>query len=129
MERGRRSIMQLEDYFEFLAPGEIKIKGHRIWIEHVLDEYIHHGLSLEELVKRFDTLTREQILAVLLYYHHNKEAMDTYLAHWLDYCRTSREQNMRENAAWYERMRRLKTEKSGLVQPRATVGEPGALGP
>jgi hypothetical protein len=28
--------MQLEDYFDFSNPEEIRIQGHRIWIEHVL---------------------------------------------------------------------------------------------
>ncbi len=32
--------MQLEDYFDFLAPDDIRIKSHRIGIEDVLYEYI-----------------------------------------------------------------------------------------
>ena len=103
--------MQLEDYLEFLGPNEIKIKGHRIWLEHVLDEYLYREMTLEELVERFDTLTKDEILAVLLYYHHNKEAMDKYMADWVEYCRQSREENRREHAEWYEKMRRLKPEK------------------
>src|SRR5438105_4735326 len=103
--------MRLEDYFDFLGPNEIKIKDHRIWMEHILYEYIYRDMTLEELVTRFDTLTKEQILAALLYYHHNKEAMDKYMADWLEYCRTSREQNMREHAEWYAKMRQLKAEK------------------
>ncbi len=31
--------MQLEDYFDFLAPNDIRIKGHRIGIETVVYEY------------------------------------------------------------------------------------------
>ena len=27
---------RLEDYFDFSSPDEIRIQGHRIWIEHVL---------------------------------------------------------------------------------------------
>lgn len=102
--------MQLEDYFEFLGPNEIKIRGHRIWIEHVLFEYIHRASTVEELVKRFDTLTAEQIHAVLLYYLHNKDAMDKYLADWLEYSRAARAQNQHENAHWYETMRRRRSE-------------------
>jgi len=111
--------MQVEDYFEFLGPNEIKIKDHRIWIEHVLYEYIHRDMTLEELVERFDTLTKEQLLAVLLYYHHNKEAMDKYLADWLEYCRISREPNIRENKDWYERMGRLKEERKAEPKTQA----------
>jgi uncharacterized protein (DUF433 family) len=111
--------MQLEDYFEFLAPDEIKIKDHRIWIEHVLYEYIHNAMTVEELTERFDTLTLEQIHAVILYYLQNKEAMDKYMADWLEYCRKSREENMRRHAAWYEKMRRLKAEREAK-QPQTT---------
>src|SRR5437870_11867884 len=99
--------MILEDYFDFLAPDEIKLKGHRIWLQDVLYEYIHRGMTLEELVERFDTLTREDLLATLLYYHHNKEAVDKYMAEWLDYCREAEKKNLNQHAAWYEKMRRL----------------------
>jgi hypothetical protein len=29
--------MQLEDYFEFLDPDDIRLKGHRIGIDNVID--------------------------------------------------------------------------------------------
>lgn len=103
--------MQLEDYFEFLGPNEIKIKGHRIWLEHILQEYLDHPMTLEQLVERFSTLTKEQILATLLYYHHNQEAMDKYMADHREYCRRSREESLHKHAAWYERMRRAKAER------------------
>jgi uncharacterized protein (DUF433 family) len=105
------SVMQLEDYFEFLAPDEIKIKDHRILIEHVLYEYIHNAMTVEELTERFDTLTLEQIHAVILYYLHNKEAMDKYMADWLEYCRKSREENMRKRPEFYEKLRRMLRQK------------------
>ncbi len=49
--------MQLEDYFDFLAPDDIRIKGHRIGIEDVLYEYIFNAKSPDELQRRFPTLT------------------------------------------------------------------------
>ncbi len=104
--------MQLEDYFEFLGPNEIKIKGHRIWLEHVLEEYLYRDMTLEDLVKRFETLTKEQLLAVLLYYHANKATMDRYMADHAEYCRKAREENLREHAEWYAKMRRLKAEQA-----------------
>ena len=45
--------MQLEDYFEFLTPEDIRIKGTRVGIEHVLYEYIHCGQTPEALLKNF----------------------------------------------------------------------------
>jgi uncharacterized protein (DUF433 family) len=102
--------MQLEDHFEFLAPDEIRIKGHRVWIEHVLYEYIYRAQTAEEIAQRFDTLTLEQVYAVILYYLHNKDAMGKYMADWMEYCRTSREVARERDPAFYDKMRRLKEE-------------------
>lgn len=41
--------MQLEDYFDFLAPDDIRIKGSRIGIETVLYDYIHKAMTAEEI--------------------------------------------------------------------------------
>lgn len=103
--------MQIEDYFDFLGPNEIKIKGHRIWMEHVLEEYLFRDMTVEELAQRFDTLSKEQILAVLLYYHHNKEAMDRYMTEHVEYCRKSRAEDEQKHAAWHEKMRKSLAER------------------
>ena len=44
--------MLLEDCFDFLNPDDIRIKGHRIGIDNVIDYYLHYPLptSLETLV-------------------------------------------------------------------------------
>jgi hypothetical protein len=44
--------MQLEDYFDFLASDDIRIKGSRIGIESVLYEYIHREQSPEAIATR-----------------------------------------------------------------------------
>ena len=77
----------------------------------MLYEYIHQSMTLEELAKRFDSLSREELLATLLYYHHNQAAMDRYLAEWLEYSRGAREQNMRDHPAWYEKVKQLQAQK------------------
>ncbi|MCY7408502.1 MAG: hypothetical protein LH631_14320 [Alkalinema sp. CAN_BIN05] len=41
--------MILEDYFDFLADDDIRIRGHRIGIETVLYEYLHRERSAEEI--------------------------------------------------------------------------------
>jgi uncharacterized protein (DUF433 family) len=102
--------MQLEDYFDFLAPDDIRIKGHRIGIEHILYEYIHRAQTPEEIAQRFDTLTLEQIYATILYYLHNKEAVHKYLTDWLEYCHKSREEDMKKRPEFYEKLRRLLAE-------------------
>src|SRR5437588_7302668 len=103
-------VMQLEEYFDFQAPDDIRIKGHRIGIESVLYEYIHRRQTPEEIARRFETLTLEQVYATILYYLHNKEAVSKYLADWLEYCHRSREEAQRKDPEFYEKMRRLKAD-------------------
>ncbi len=71
--------MQLEDYFDFLTPDDIRFKGHRIGIDDVLSYYLE-GYSPEEIAKNLPTLSLEQIHAAITYYLHNQAAMDAYLA-------------------------------------------------
>ncbi|MFB2921291.1 DUF433 domain-containing protein [Aerosakkonema funiforme] len=77
--------MQLEEYFDFLAPNDIRIKGTRVGIESILYEYIHRKLPPEEIVPKFRTVTLEQVYATILYYLHNKESVGKYLADWLEW--------------------------------------------
>lgn len=77
--------MLLEDYFEFLATDDVRIKGHRIGIETILSEYIYHQLTPEEIAKIYTSLSLEQIYATILYYLHNKEKVSKYLTNWLEW--------------------------------------------
>jgi uncharacterized protein (DUF433 family) len=71
--------MNLEDYFEFLSPDDIRFKGHRIGIDDVLYYYLE-GYTPEEIVANLPTLSLEQIHAAITYYLHNRADMDTYLS-------------------------------------------------
>jgi uncharacterized protein (DUF433 family) len=90
--------MQLEDYFEFekfdSKHGEverIRIKGHRIAIEHVLEQF-RQGLEPAAIVRDiYPSLTLEEVYATILYYLHNKEVVEAYL-----------EEGERIADAWYQ---------------------------
>jgi uncharacterized protein (DUF433 family) len=71
--------MKLEDYFDFLAPNDIRLKGHRIGVETILFEYLDQGLSAEEIALRYPTLSLEQVHATLAYYWRHQAEMDAYL--------------------------------------------------
>jgi uncharacterized protein (DUF433 family) len=71
--------MQLEDYFEFIEPNHIRIKGHRIGIESILSKYLD-GQTAEEIAQQYDTLRPIDIYATITYYLQNREAVDAYLA-------------------------------------------------
>jgi hypothetical protein len=55
--------MQIQDYFNFLAPDDIRIKGSRIGIESVLYEYIYRAKTPEEIAQQFETITLEDVYA------------------------------------------------------------------
>jgi uncharacterized protein (DUF433 family) len=89
---GKGAVMQLEDYFDFLAPDDIRLKGHRIGIETVLYEYIHRHQSPEQIAQEYQ-VSLEKVYATILYYLHNQEAVSKYVAEWLEYCNQSRAEN------------------------------------
>lgn len=73
--------MQLEDYFNFdTQPVEhIRIKGTRISIDHVIENY-KLGMHPDEIATHFGCpITLEEVYATLAYYHQNKEAVEAYL--------------------------------------------------
>ena len=53
--------MQLENYFEFLAEDDIRLKGHRIGIENILKYYLN-GYSPEEILSELPSLNLEKII-------------------------------------------------------------------
>ena len=59
--------MQLEDYFIFLSPDDIRIKGHRIGIDNILF-YFLEGYSPEEILSIYPDLSLEKIYATITYY-------------------------------------------------------------
>jgi uncharacterized protein (DUF433 family) len=90
--------MQLEDYFEFekfpSKHGEvecIRIKGRRVAIERILEQY-KEGMGPEQIAREvYPDLPLEAIYATILYYLHNKAAVEAYL-----------EEGERIADAWYQ---------------------------
>jgi len=71
--------MMLEDYFDFLAPNDIRVKGTRVGIETILSDYLDLGLFPEQIAARYRTLSLEQVYATLTYYWRNREQVGAYL--------------------------------------------------
>ncbi len=71
--------MQLEDYFAFLSPDDIPLKGHRIGIDNALAYYLQ-GYTPEKIAVHLPSLSLEQIYATITYYHHKRTEVDSYLA-------------------------------------------------
>lgn len=85
--------MLLEDYFEFLSSIDIRLKGTRVGIEHVLYHCIYKPKPPEEIVKQFSSVTLEQVHATILYYLHDPETVGKYVAEWLEYTDKAAEQD------------------------------------
>ena len=70
--------MLLEDYFNFLSPDDIRIKGHRIGIQDVIKYYLS-GYNPEEILEELPSLNLEKIYAVITYYWRNRTQIDEYI--------------------------------------------------
>ena len=70
--------MNLKEYFDFVGPDDIRIKGHRIGIDDVLYHYLE-GYTPEEIAAQLPTLSLEEIYATITYYLQNRAELDAYL--------------------------------------------------
>jgi uncharacterized protein (DUF433 family) len=102
--------MQLEDYFDFLSPTDIRLKGHRVGIDTVLSYYLE-GYTPEEIAANLPTLSLEKIHATITYYLHNRTQIDTYLAE-LDAWREQHYQEGHNPSPVGQRLRAIKAAKA-----------------
>jgi uncharacterized protein (DUF433 family) len=114
--------MHLEEYFTFLAPNDIRLRGHRLGIETILYEYIHRGRTAEQIAEEFDTLTLEEVYATILYYLRDKPKVDAYLDAWLKHGEEARRQQASDPAT------RRAAERLRQARARALAADRGAVG-
>ncbi|MEY2978202.1 MAG: hypothetical protein RLZZ435_2341 [Cyanobacteriota bacterium] len=103
--------MNLNDYFHILAPDDIRIQGTRIGIETVLYEYLYRAKTPEEIHQSLDSLSLEQVYATILYYLHNRESINTYLADWLHNYYQAKKQQQENPSPARIRIRQLTSEQ------------------
>lgn len=103
--------MKVEDYFDFFAPDDIRIKGTRVGIETVLYDFIHRARTPDQIVASYPSLTLEQVYATILYYLHNRAAVEAYLTDWLEFGQRMRAEQANDPAAqdFLARMRQVRT--------------------
>jgi uncharacterized protein (DUF433 family) len=106
--------MQLEDYFDFQRPDDIRLKGTRVGIETILYDFIHRSRTPEEIAQTYPSLTLEQVYATILYYLHNKEAVSKYLADWLEWGHRMREEQRRNPPPVVAKLMKLKAEREAM---------------
>jgi uncharacterized protein (DUF433 family) len=103
--------MRIEDYFDFHADNDIRLKDHRIGIESVLYEYIHRAQTPEEIAARFPTLSLEHVYAVILYYLRNREMIHDYMTQWIEHEDRKYEEQMKNPTPEMIRLRKIKAER------------------
>ena len=111
--------MQLEDYFEFLSPEDIRIRGTRVGIESILLSYLA-GASPEEIQRRYPSVTLEQVYATVTYYLANRDGVQQYLDDHRAYFESARRE-FHENPPAH--IRRLLAAKAG-IQSEGTGAAP-----
>ncbi|MBW4630631.1 MAG: DUF433 domain-containing protein [Iphinoe sp. HA4291-MV1] len=103
--------MQLEEYFDFQRPDDIRIRGTRVGIENILYEYIYRSRTPEEIVNSFSTITLEQVYATILYYLYNQESVSKYIANWLESSHQRWKAQQRNPSPTMLRLRQLRAEQ------------------
>lgn len=107
--------MQLEEYFNFIAPDDIRIKGHRIGIETILYEYLFKAKTAEEIAQTYNTLTLEEVYATIIYYLHNKESVTKYIEDWLEWGHQQRKAQQLNPHPSAERLSKIKAERQSQL--------------
>ncbi|MEM8808116.1 MAG: DUF433 domain-containing protein [Cyanobacteria bacterium P01_D01_bin.44] len=98
----------MEDYFTFIASNDIRLKGTRIGIETILNDFLYHGRTPDDIAQAYPSLTLEQIYATLLYYFHNQQVIDQYLVDWLEWSEQQRKYQAENPSPVVEKLKQLR---------------------
>ena len=118
--------MDWKTYFDFLSEDDIRVKGTRVGIETILDDYLN-GSSPEEIAARYRTLTLEQVYATITYYLKNQDEVTEYLERWRAYTDTAWQEQQSDPPLFVKELRqRLHQQKAKIVAEKGhdyqTVG-------
>lgn len=104
----------LQDYFYVVSEKDIRLKGTRIGIETILNDYINCGSSPEEIALTYPSLSLEQVYATILYYLQNQEKMTDYMKNWLQHGYIMREQQRKNSPPVSDKLKQLRKERQKL---------------
>jgi uncharacterized protein (DUF433 family) len=99
--------MRLEDYFDFVAPDVIRLKGRRIGLEHIVELY-HTGMTAEQIAAHFGDLELELVYGAITYYLHNRADVDATLVRLAASVAEQRRNAAANTSPVIERLRALK---------------------
>ena len=98
--------MQLEDYFDFLAPKSYSPERDARWHrDYYYYDFLQRSRAPSEFAATYPSLTLEQVYATLTYYLHNQTTVSQYLADWIAHgerLRAEQEQNPPPGLRWLQ---------------------------
>jgi len=103
-------LINLNEYFDFLDIDDIRIKGTRVGIETILEDYLN-AASPEAIAVRYPSVTLEQVYATITYYLRNKEDVDQYLERWRNYVEQSWQNQQQYPSPAIKRLREIKSRR------------------
>ncbi|WP_045220563.1 DUF433 domain-containing protein [Desulfonatronum thioautotrophicum] len=95
------------DFFDFSNKDDIRIKGTRVGIETILEDYMN-AFSPEEISLRYPSLTLEQVYATITFYLHNQNEIDRYLEAWRQHAEETWLKQQRNPSPLIRRLQALK---------------------
>ena len=101
--------MKIEDMFEFINPTAIRIKGTRVGIEIVIEQFLK-GADPREIQRLYPNLTLEQIYATITYYLFNKEKINAYIAEEIKQAEAAYEEQLKNPSPGVKRLMKIKAE-------------------
>jgi uncharacterized protein (DUF433 family) len=108
--------MQIEDYFDFLASDDIRLKGTRVGIETILYDYIYRQGTPESIAQSYPTVTLEQVYATILYYLHDQDTITAYIADWLEWGEQMRSAQRHNPSPAAEKLRKARAERDAKLE-------------
>jgi uncharacterized protein (DUF433 family) len=102
--------INMNEYFDFMNADDIRIKGTRVGIETVLDDYLN-ATSPEEIAVRYPTLSLEQVYATITFYLHNQREINQYLERWRRYADHAWQQQQLHPTPAIQRLQALKLQR------------------
>jgi uncharacterized protein (DUF433 family) len=111
--------LNMNEYFDFLDPDDIRIKGTRVGIETVLEDYLN-AMSPEEITIRYPTLTLEQVYATITFYLHNQHEVEQYLERWRRDAEEAWQRQRQSPSPAIQRLQSLKHQRIQQAQTRTT---------
>lgn len=102
--------LNMNEYFDFLDADDIRIKGTRVGIETVLEDYLN-AMSPEEIAVRYPILTLEQVYATITFYLHNQGEIEQYLDRWRQYAEHAWRHQQQHPSPAIQRLQTLKRQR------------------